>query len=179
MSASRSGVPRQGGFSLIETILVIVLLGVSVAGIAAMFLNNVSKSHEPYLRQRALAVAQAFMDEVLRKQWDDNSPLGGGCVNTGTALCASGPIPAGLGTEESARADWDDIDDYNAISNQSPPQDSSGTAMPGYEGFTVSINVTHPGGWNGMPAADVKRIEVQVTSNNGETISLSAFRMNF
>jgi len=175
----RAPARRQSGFSLIETILVIVLLGVAVAGMAAMFLNNVSKSHEPYLRQRALAVANAFMDEILRKRWDDNSPLGGGCVNTGTALCASGPAPAGIGNEEAARADWDDIDDFNAISNQSPPQDSSGSDMPGYEGFTVSVTVSQPGAWNGVPAADVKRIEVQVTSNNGETISLSAWRVNF
>lgn len=173
------GMARQRGFSLIETILVIVLLGVAVAGIAAMFLNNVAKSHEPYLRQRALAVATAFMDEILRKRWDDNTPLGGGCVNTGTALCSTGPAPAGMGTEEAQRADWDDIDDYNAIGNQSPPQDSSGAAMPGYEGFVVSVSVTQPGDWNGIPAADVKRIEVQVTSNNGETIALSAYRVNF
>ena len=177
--SGRPCMPRQAGFSLIETILVIVLLGAAVAGITAMFLNNVAKSHEPYLRQRALAVASALMDEILRKRWDDNTPLGGGCVNTGTALCSSGPPPAGLGTEEAQRADWDDIDDYNAISNQSPPQDSSGTAMPGYEGFVVSVSVSQPGGWNGVPAADVKRIDVQVTSNNGETISLSAFRVNF
>jgi len=170
---------RQSGFSLIETLLVIVLLGVAVAGMAAMFLNNVSKSHEPYLRQRALAVAGAFMDEVLRKRWDDNSPLGGGCVNTGTALCSSGPAAAGIGSEEALRSDWDDIDDFNAISSQSPPQDSSGSAMPGYEGFTVSVTVSQPGAWNGVPAADVKRIDVQVTSNNGETISLSAYRVNF
>ncbi len=174
-----SRVRRQSGFSLIETILVIVLLGVAVAGMAAMFLNNVSKSHEPYLRQRALAVATAFMDEILRKRWDNNSPLGGGCVNTGTALCSSGPAPAGIGSEEVSRSDWDDIDDFNAIGNQSPPQDSSGSAMPGYGGFTVSVTVSQPGAWNGVPAVDVKRIEVQVTSNNGETISLSAYRVNF
>ncbi len=125
MKAPLCRIRSQSGFSLIETILVIVLLGVVVAGIAAMFLNNVSKSHEPYLRQRALAVAGAFMDEVLRKRWDDNSPLGGGCVNTGTVLCSSGPAAAGIGNEEALRSAWDDIDDFNAISNQSPPQDQA------------------------------------------------------
>ena len=51
--------------------------------------------------------------------------------------------------------------------------------MPGYAGFIVSVTVSQPGGWNGVPAADVKRIDVQVTSNNGETTSLAAFRVNF
>ncbi len=179
MKAPISRIRRQSGFSLIETILVIVLLGVVMAGMAAMFINSVSNSHEPDLRQRALAVATAFMDEILHKRWDDNTPSGGGCVNTGTALCSSGPVAAGIGNEEVSRPDWDDIDDFDAINNQSPPQDSSGSAMPGYEGFTVAVTVSQPGAWNGVPAADVKRIDVQVTANNGETISLSAYRVNF
>ncbi len=179
MSARFPRTRRQSGFSLIETILVIVLLGVAVAGMAAMFINNISKSHEPYLRQRALVVATAFMDEIMHKRWDDNSPLGGGCVNTGSVLCSSGPAVAGIGSEEPLRPDWDDIDDFNAISNQSPPQDASGSVMPGYAGFTVSVSVSQPGAWNGVPATDVKRIDVQVSSNNGETLSLSAYRVNF
>lgn len=171
---------RQSGFSLIETVLVIVLLGIVVAGLSAMFVNAVGKSHEPYLRQRALAVAGAFMDEILGKRWDDNSPLGGGCVNTGSGFCPTGPAAAGIGTEEATRDAWDDVDDYAAISNQGPPQDSSGNPMPGYDGFSVTVNVSQPpGGWNGVPAADVKRIEVQVISNAGEQIVLSAWRVNF
>ena len=170
---------RQTGFTLVELVIVIVLLGVMMAGMTALFVQNVGKSYQPYLRQRALAVATAFMDEILRKRWDDNTPLGGGCVNTGTALCASGPAPAGIGTEEAARSAYDDVDDYAAISGQSPPQDSSGSAMPGYSGFSVTVTVDQPGAWNGVPAADVKRIRVAVTSSANETISLTAYRLNF
>ncbi len=171
---------RQAGFSLLETVLVIVLLGIVVAGLSSLFVSSVGKSHEPYLRQRALAVAGAFMDEIMAKRWDENTPLGGGCVNTGSGFCLSGPAAAGLATEEAARADWDDVDDYDAITAQSPPQDASGNPMPGHDGFSVTVNVSQPaGGWNGLPAADVKRIEVQVASNSGEQIVLHAWRVNF
>lgn len=170
---------RQAGFTLIETIIVVVLLGVMMAGMTALFVENVGKSHQPYLRQRALAVADAFMDEILRKRWDDNTPLGGGCVNTGSGSCPAGPAAAGIGTEEGARSNYDDIDDYNIITAQSPPQDSAGNAMAGYNGFSVSVTVDQPGAWNGVAAADVKRIQVQVTSNIGETITLAAYRVNF
>lgn len=170
---------QQGGFSLIETIMVVVLLGIMLAGMTVMFVENASKSHEPYLRQRALAVANAYMDEILRKRWDDNSPLGGGCVNSGSAFCAVGPAAAGIGTEEGARSNYDDIDDYNGL-NDSPPQNSQGGAMTGYNGFTVAVSVTNPGSaWNGIAAADVKLIKVDVTSTNQETISISAYRVNF
>jgi MSHA pilin protein MshD len=170
---------RQGGFTLIETVIVIVLLGVMMAGMTALFVENVKRSHQPYLRQRALAVADAFMDEILRKRWDDNTPLGGGCVNTGSGTCPAGPVAAGIGTEEGTRSNYDDIDDYDAISNQSPPQDSAGGAMTGYGGFSVSVTVDQPGAWNGVAAADVKRIRVQVTSSSGESLSLSAYRVNY
>ena len=170
---------RQGGFTLIEVVVAIVVVGVAVAGLASLFVSSAGHSHEPYLRERALAVANAFMDEILNKRWDENTPLGGGCVNTGSAACASGPAPAGIGTEETTRAAYDDIDDYNAIVNQTPPQDADANAMPGYDGYSVSVNVTQPGAWNGVAGVDVKRIVVSVTASAGETVSLTAYRLNF
>lgn len=169
----------QGGFSLIETIIVVVLLGIMMAGMTVLFVENASKSHQPYLRQRALAVANAYMDEILHKRWDDNSPLGGGCVVFAGSSCASGPGAAGIGTEEGARSNYDDIDDYNGL-NDSPPLDSLGNTMTGYSGFSVAVSVSSPGSaWNGIAAVDVKLIKVDVTSTMQETISISAYRVNF
>jgi MSHA pilin protein MshD len=168
----------QGGFTLIETIIVIVLVGAMMAGMTALFVQNVGKSHRPYLRQRTVAVANSFLDEILHKRWNENTPLGGGCVNTGTGTCPTGPVPAAIGNDGETRASFDDIDDYHGLA-QSPPQDSSGNDMPGYAGFSVSVNVSQPGAsWNGISAADVRLIEVAVTSSSNETISLSAYRVN-
>jgi len=168
----------QGGFTLIETIIVIVLLGAMMAGMTALFVNNINNSHRPFLRQRALAVADAFMDEILSKQWNEAAPLGGGCVNTGSGSCPAGPAVAAIGIDGETRPTYDDIDDYHGL-NQSPPQESSGANMPGYVGFTATVTVAQPGtAWNGIPAADVRRITVSVTSSNGETVAVSAYRVN-
>lgn len=170
---------QQSGFTLVETIIVIVLVGALMAGMTTLFMTNVNHSYRPYLRQKALAVANAFMDEMLRKQWNENTPLGGGCVNTGSGSCPAGPAVVAIGNDGESRATYDDIDDYNGI-NQSPPQDSSSVAMPGYTGFTVAVDVVQPGSsWNGVPAADVRLITVTVTSNSAEAISVSAYRVNF
>ncbi len=169
---------QQAGFTLVETVIVIVLVGVMMAGMTALFINNVGNSHRPYLRQKALAVTNAFMDEILRKQWNEATPLGGGCVNTASGFCATGPAVITIGTEGESRGTYDDIDDYHGL-NQSPPQDSSGTNMPGYDGYTVNVSVVQPGvNWNAVPAADVRLITVSVTSSN-ETITISAYRVNF
>jgi len=170
---------RQTGFTLVETVIVIVLVGIMMAGITALFMNNVSNSHRPYLRQKALAVANAFMDEILRKQWNEATPLGGDCVNTASGSCPAGPVVIAIGTDGESRATYDDIDDYHGL-NQSPPQDSSGTDMPDYTGYTVNISVVQPGiNWNSVPAADVRLITVSVTSSSNETVSVSAYRVNF
>jgi MSHA pilin protein MshD len=169
---------RQAGFTLIELVIVIVLVGALMAGMTALFVSNVGHSHRPFLAQRTLAVANAMMDEILHKQWNEATPTGGGCVNSGSGSCPAGPAAVVIGNDGESRANYDDIDDYNGL-NQSPPQDSSGTAMPGYSGFSVSVSVTQPAAaWNGVPAADVRLITVRVTSSSGETLSLSAYRVN-
>ncbi|HFE37227.1 MAG TPA: prepilin-type N-terminal cleavage/methylation domain-containing protein [Gammaproteobacteria bacterium] len=166
------------GFTLIEIVIVIVLIGSMMAGMTTLFVSNIEKSHRPFLRQRALAVADAFMDEIQYKRWNENSPIGGGCVKTASS-CASGPAAAAIGDDGESRQDYDDIDDFNVINNQSPPQDSSGNNMPGYSGYSVTVTVSQPSAdWNGVPAADVRLITVSVTSSINETITLTAYRLN-
>lgn len=176
---AKPGQKMQGGFTLIETIIVIVLVGAMMAGMTSMFMTNVGNSHRPFLRQRALAVVNAFMDEIQHKRWNECSPLGGGAINTGAGLCPDGvtAIPA-IGTDGDTRATFDDIDDYHGL-NQSPPQNSAGVDMPGYAGFTVNVSVVQPAGaWNTIPAADVRLITVSVTSPSNETIAISSYRVN-
>lgn len=169
---------KQSGFTLIETIIVIVLVGAMMAGMTSLFMNNVGNSHRPFLRQRALAVANAFMDEIQHKRWNEATPVGGGCVNSGVS-CPTGPAITAIGADGEARSAYDDIDDYHGL-NQSPPQDSAGVDMPGYAGFTVAVSVAQPAGaWNAIAAADVRLITVSVTSPSNETIAISAYRVNF
>lgn len=177
-ATNKSARQQQGGFTLIETIIVIVLVGAMMAGMTSLFMNTVGNSHRPFLRQRALAVANAFMDEIQHKRWNEATPIGGGCVNAG-ASCPTGPAATAIGTDGDTRATYDDIDDYHGL-NQSPPQNSAGVDMPGYVGFTVNVSVVQPGGnWNGIPAADVRLITVSVTSPSNESISTSSYRVNF
>lgn len=171
---------QQAGFTLVETIIVIVLVGAMMAGMTSLFMNNVGNSHRPFLRQRALAVANAFMDEIQHKRWNECTPIGGGAIDTGTGLCPDGTgIPAiGVDGVEN-RSTFDDIDDYNGLS-QSPPQNSAGVDMPGYDGFMVTVSVAQPAAaWNTIAAADVRLITVTVTSTSGEAIAVSAYRVNF
>lgn len=172
---------RQYGFNLVELVIFIVVVAVAASAIALQYVQSASHSHEPLLRQRTLAVAGAYLDELLNKRWNESTPLGGGCVNTGSGSCPSGPAPTAIGPEAGeSRATYDDVDDYNAIVNESPPRNAQGAVMSGYDGnWNVNVSVSQPGAaWNGIPAADVRQIEVQVDSPAGESITLTVIRVN-
>ncbi|MCW8917315.1 MAG: type II secretion system GspH family protein [Gammaproteobacteria bacterium] len=55
---------RQRGFTLVELVLFIVIVGIAVAAIGAQFMQNVQHSAEPLLRQKAIAVANSHMDAL-------------------------------------------------------------------------------------------------------------------
>ena len=55
---------RQAGFSLIEVVIFIVIVGIAVAAITSQYVQNVQHSAEPLLRQKALAIANTHMDTI-------------------------------------------------------------------------------------------------------------------
>jgi len=194
----------QRGLSLVELLTFILVVAFGIAGLVAVFFHTSLRGHEPYLQQRALAVANAYMDEILHKRWDENTPIGGGCVETGSGLCAawcaartfpncggctpgagvcSAVAAAGGGAEEGAdRGLFDDIDDYHGLSD-APPRNALGAPMGSagaFPGFRADVTVSHPAAaWNGVPASEVKRIQVEASTPDGQTIRLVAYRLNF
>lgn len=55
---------KQQGFTLIELVLFIVIVGIAVGAISTQFAQNVQHSAEPLLRQKALAIAHSHMDKI-------------------------------------------------------------------------------------------------------------------
>lgn len=240
---------RVRGYTLIELVMFIVIVGVALSAIALVFQQSTAHSADPYVRQRGIAVLHAYMDEILHKRWNEITPVGGGCLVTGGGLCetvwaagtayalgdvvvspgadgnlyqviqagtsgaaepawsdtADGGVtfagggappvrwldlgdrtPAAIGPDGvENRASYDDIDDYNGVADAPPqfPDPAAGggsSNMPGYAGFSVAVTVIQPANdWNGVPKEDVRRIGVSVTTPLGETLALTAYRVNF
>lgn len=190
---------RQRGFTLIETVVFIIVLGIALGSIVSLFVQSAMGERYPYDQQRAIAIANAYMDEILRKRWDENSPLGGGCVITvGSTYCSDfcsaktypdcgTCIPdvatskctalsaTAIGNDGETRSTFDDIDDYHGLNDLSPV-DASGVAIGGYAGYSVGVLVTNTA-LSGVPSADSKQIVVTV-SKDGNSYDLTAFRMN-
>ena len=179
---------KAAGFTLIELVLTIVILGFS-AVIIIPFFSAITHSPDPVLREKAIALGQAMMDEIMAKKWDENSPVGGGPLNTsestrGTIMPA--PVLGKDGTE--TRPDYDDVDDYLDIPlEQDNFMDQNGNifTLPGYTRQVAvdyiassSLSITHNLPLASVNPTDTKRVVVTVTSPLGETFYFVAVVCN-
>jgi MSHA pilin protein MshD len=123
----------QRGFTLIEVIIFIVVVGAGLAGILAVSTQSVGASADPMVRKQAMALADSILEEILQKAYTDPDGVSG----------------------ESTRETMDDVDDYNGRTQ------SLFTDWPASLGtYTVTIVVEAPAAISGIPH---KRITVTVT----------------
>ncbi len=147
------------GFTLIELILFIVVVGVATAGLFAAINSSTVNNVNPLFQIRALELAQAQMDEIIGKRYDDKSP------NGGFPPCDSGEVGAVSCDSSDGRGDLGDIDDYHGFN----------TVPAAYGGFTMNVTVAGVT-LDGRPT---KLITVTVDSAASEPVILSAYRGNF
>lgn len=146
--------PRQRGFTLLELIFFIVVVGVGLVGILAVSDRVVRSSADPMLTKQAVALAESLMEEILQK--DFANPAGG---YAGTS-----------------RVLFDDVADYNGYTTATGMVDAQGNAIPALAGYNVSpaVAVVAVANWNGIPAL---RVTVSITGPGG-TVTLVGYRSN-
>ncbi len=126
---------KKNGFTLIELIITIIIMGFAAVIILPYF-AAVTHSPDPVLREKAIALGQSMMDEILTKRWDKNTPNGGGPICTSestspttrtsiTVTCdftvPSGTLASSIGRDPgedsgaNQRANWNDVDDYHGL----------------------------------------------------------------
>lgn len=116
---------RRVGISLIEVMISLVLVStillVAITASANLLRNNTLRRGENQGQQ----LAAQFLDEVSCMDFQDRvEPL------------------FGLESDEDAgdRTTFDDVDDFHGYSS-SPPVHRDGTAITGYQGWSISVNV--------------------------------------
>ena len=168
---SRRGCARpQRGLTLVELIIFIVSVLVGLAGVLSVLDVTVRGSADPVVRKQALALAEAMLEEVLAKSFQndpgDANNLSGvlGCTPTTAPRCA-------LNTPGD-RANYNDVDDYNTWSQPGNVQ-AIGAAPAALARYRVTVVVV-PWALNGENG---KRVTVTVVSGP-ETVTLEGFRGN-
>lgn len=72
----------HSGFTLVETVIFIVVLAVGLTGLISLSTTTSKDSSAPLIRERTLVIAHGYMDEIISKRWHENTPVGGGCIDS-------------------------------------------------------------------------------------------------
>lgn len=144
----------QRGFTLIEMVLAIVVLGVGLAGVLIAFSTVTRGSADPVVAQQMLAIAEEMMEEIQLKPYAV-------AANAAPAACA--------------RNTWNDVLDYNGYATSGQICTIDGTAIPSLAGYSVQVTVV-AATLAGVGAA--RRIDVTVTRGTS-SFTLTGWRTDF
>ncbi|MGR5152781.1 type IV pilus modification PilV family protein [Photobacterium swingsii] len=66
-------VTKQKGFTLIEGVITIVILGIAMVTMTSFIFPQVERSATPHYQARAAAISNAFLNEILSRKFDHHS----------------------------------------------------------------------------------------------------------
>lgn len=149
----------QGGVSLIELVVFIVVVSIGLTTLLLVFNQSIGQSVDPAVRIKALEKGQALMEEILARKFDENTPTGGvpACDSSEGEPCAG--ILSDTG--------FDDVGDYDGYSDASD------------SGFIITAAVSIAGSDLGLPAAQARLIQITITMPGDQAVVLSAYKVNF
>ncbi len=147
---------RQRGVTLIELVVAITIVAIAVGGVLGAIAAISSRSADAMVQQQAIAIAQAYLDEILQRWVVDPN---GTPPNTG-------------------RGSWDTVDEYNGLVDVGA-HDQYGNAIAALSAYTVTVAVTPSAALSGIGSAAARRIDVTVAYPPHGTVVLSGYRTNY
>ncbi|WP_374435101.1 prepilin-type N-terminal cleavage/methylation domain-containing protein [Inhella sp.] len=143
---------RRRGFTLVELILAIVVLGVGLAGVLLAFQQTTRSSADPLVNRQLLAIAEGMLEEVQSRPYSSSTPpVAGGC----------------------ARSGFYDIDDYAGYSQGICTV--AGVPVTGLAAYAVEVAVADVS-LAGVPA---KRITVTARRGAADSLQLVGWRTGY
>lgn len=183
----------QRGVSLLELILFIVIVGAGVAGVLGVWRVTAQGSADPLIQKQALAIAEAYMEEVLAMPFTYCDPddlhaataESDGPVNPANPLFCHTTLEA-IGAEPgetrgSGTTPYDNVNDYNSLTT-GVPATIDGTAIGGLGAYQVSVAVVAQALSNGagtVAANASQRVTVTVTGPGNTTVTLDGYRTRY
>jgi MSHA pilin protein MshD len=145
---------RERGVTLIELVMAITIVAIAATAVLAAMSAISGRSANVMVRQQAVAVAEAYLEEILLKPVANP----GGTVTT--------------------RSTFDKVDDYNGLSDVGA-HDQFGNAIPYLTGYNVNVAVSQSSALGGIAASATRRIDITVTTPTGLSVLLTGYRTNY
>ncbi|MDW7645055.1 MAG: type II secretion system protein [Desulfuromonadales bacterium] len=152
MRRSDSFLNNCRGVTLVELVIAMVVVSIALGGVLLVMNYTTARSADPLLQRQAVAIAEAYLEEILLKPYVDPDGVDG----------------------EGSRALYDDVDDYDGLAD-SGARDQSGAAIAGLANYTVNVSV-QPATVNGVA---MLRAQVMVGMAGGGSLTLAGYRANY
>lgn len=143
----------QAGATLVELLLSIVIVAIAASAVLGVLSTTNASSADPMLRHQAASIAEAYLEEILLKSFEDPDGVDG----------------------EVARADFDDVDDYDGLLDAGA-RDQFGNPIAALGDYTVSVNVSSSAALPAVPAADALRVDINVAWESRINFVVSGYR---
>jgi len=141
---------RQRGTTLVELILSMVIISIALVGILSVINLTVSHSADPVVEYQALAIAESYLEEIS--------------------------LQAYSGTASTGRSNFDDVDDYNGLSDAGV-RDQQGNPVTGLSQYTVQVAVAAATALTGD--VNAKKITVTVSGPGVSGLSLVGYKAEY
>lgn len=169
---------KQKGFTLIESIIAIVLMAFLMIGFSSLLAPQAVLTADTLTQQRGSQLATIIFQEMYSRPFDENNnEASERCIYS--TVTGSTPCSATLGADGN---DLDDFDDYDT-SGVFVPVQSFGVGGSGpYQDFQVSIVVEYvDDSWAVVSSATpTKQATIIVRKgDNGQQVEFDAYRSNF
>lgn len=144
--------------TLVELVITIVIIGIAAAALYTAMAAIGGRSADPMLRQQSLAIAEAYLEEILLQPFLDPSD----------EVCPTAPAN---------RSSYDNVCDYNGLSDNGA-RDARGQAVDALANYSVQVVVTAQA-WAGLAASNVLYVQVTVTDPRGQQLQLGSYRTRY
>lgn len=189
----------QRGFTLIESIVAMVVMGVAMTILFSIFFPRVEDSGRPQYIVRASALGQSVMNTILARGFDEASDPSGSVVRCdanidGNASDEEAGAPNCVGATgpdsgEDSASTYNDVDDYigcwsEPVTGGCAPLSDLIYDSDKYLNFKVKVAVSDANDsalTNNQPAGAhvMKKVTVTVSSQRYESFDIVAYRGNY
>ena len=147
---------RQQGVTLVELIVAITIVSIAATTILGTMATVASRSADAMVQQQAIAIGQAYLDEILQR-W---------------VVDPNGTPP------DTGRSSWDLVDQYNGLSDTGA-HDQFNNAIAALSAYNVTVAVVQSAALTGIASSAVRRIDVTVTRSPNVTVTMSGYRTSY
>lgn len=168
------------GISLVELVVFIAIISVGLAGILGVMNYTTRASADPLVQKQALAIAEAYLEEVLAMPFtycdpdDANAATAQDATGCASLVEAMGPEPGE--SRGSGTTPFDNVNDYNGLAGV--PASVDGTAIGGLGSYSVAVAVVAEA-LSSVPVAASLRVRVTVTGPNDVNVVLDGYRSRY